>query len=57
MLTVKAMLIYKLENTTNQKVYIGQTTRTLEERMKDYINDFKYTKPNSSTWRPIIAAL
>lgn len=28
------MLIYKITNTINSKVYIGQTTKTFEQRKK-----------------------
>ena len=31
------MLIYKITNKINGKIYIGQTTRTLKERWADYI--------------------
>lgn len=47
------MLIYKITNTVNNKVYIGQTTRSLEERIEDYRKDTRY-RPNS---RPIIRAM
>lgn len=33
------MVIYKILNQLNGKVYIGQTTRTLEQRWKNYIKD------------------
>ena len=33
------MLIYKVENKINGKIYIGQTIRTLEKRKSDHIND------------------
>lgn len=35
------MLIYKATNLINNKVYIGQTTKTLEERMKRHKQDSK----------------
>lgn len=38
------MLIYKITNTLNNKVYIGQTVRTLKERWSNYINEYKYSK-------------
>lgn len=33
------MLIYKISNSKNNKVYIGQTIRPIEERFKRHIND------------------
>lgn len=51
------MIIYKITNKINGKLYIGQSTRTLEERWKDYIKDFKYVTPGKKNYRPIIAAL
>ena len=51
------MIIYKILNQLNGKVYIGQTTRTLEQRWKDYIKDYKYVTPQSKGYRPIIAAM
>lgn len=47
------MLIYKITNNQNNKVYIGQTTRTLKERIHNYKNEVKW-HPNS---RPIIRAM
>lgn len=47
------MLIYKITNDINNKVYIGQTTRTLKERIRNYYNEVKW-KPES---RPIISAM
>lgn len=38
------MLIYKITNIVNNKVYIGQTTKTLEERKKNYLNEYKWNK-------------
>ena len=35
------MLIYKVTNTTNTKVYIGMTTLTLEERKKEHYKKFR----------------
>ena len=31
------MIIYKYTNKLNGKIYIGQTVRTLEERLKEHI--------------------
>lgn len=33
------MLIYKITNKLNNKIYVGQTTRTLEIRKKDHIHN------------------
>lgn len=33
--------IYKITNTINDKVYIGKTTRTIEERWKEHLNSIK----------------
>ena len=30
------MVIYKITNTENDKIYIGQTTKTLNERKRGY---------------------
>ena len=45
--------IYKITNLKNNKIYIGQTTLTLKERIRLYKNDVKW-KPNC---RPIISAM
>lgn len=45
------MLIYKITNTINNKIYIGQTTKTLEERKKSYHSTYK------SCRRPIESAM
>jgi len=34
------MLIYKITNDINSKIYIGQTTKSLEERIKNHRNSF-----------------
>lgn len=48
------MLIYKITNTINSKVYIGQTTKdTLQERKNSYLNEYRWRKNP----RPIIAAM
>lgn len=31
--------IYKITNTINNKVYVGQTTRTLEDRFKEHLRN------------------
>ena len=51
------MIIYKILKKINGKVYIGQTTRTLKQRWKDYIKDYKYITQKSKGYRPIIAAM
>lgn len=35
------MIIYKIQNKTNGKIYIGQTVRTLEERMAEHLRHKK----------------
>lgn len=47
------MLIYKITNDINNKVYIGQTTNTLKERIRNYYNEVKW----QSESRPIISAM
>lgn len=47
------MLVYKIYNDINTKIYIGQTTLSLEERIQRYKKELKY-RPNS---RPIIRAM
>ena len=55
MLTVKTkMLIYKITNTINNKIYIGQTTQTLSGRIHNYKSEVKFYKGNP---RPIILAM
>lgn len=44
------MLIYKITNDINNKVYVGQTTRKIKERIADYKKEMKY----KSDSRPII---
>ena len=45
MLTVNTkMLIYKITNTLNNKIYIGQTTQTLKDRKRNYKNEVKFYK-------------
>lgn len=40
------MIIYKIQNKINNKIYIGQTTSSLQERIKMYIDEYKYSKRN-----------
>lgn len=47
------MLIYKITNNINNKIYIGQTSQTFEKRIKQYKDDVR-SRPES---RPIIKAI
>lgn len=47
------MLIYKIINIVNDKVYIGQTTGTLAQRIRSYKAEYCSNKPP----RPIIKAM
>lgn len=38
------MIIYKITNRINEKVYIGKTTKTLEERIIGHYDQFKYAR-------------
>lgn len=38
------MIIYKATNKINNKIYIGQTTKKLEDRMKSHLSKFKNSK-------------
>lgn len=49
------MIIYKITNSVNDKVYIGQTTLKLSKRIHGYKNDVFYKKDGEV--RPIIAAM
>ena len=49
------MLIYKITNNVNNKIYIGQTTKTLKERISNYEREVKYTKGRKE--RPISKAM
>lgn len=40
------MIIYKITNRVNSKIYIGVTTRSLEKRWRDHCKDAKYNKPH-----------
>lgn len=47
MLTVKTkMLIYKITNRINNKIYIGQTTQTLSGKIHNYKSEVKFYKGN-----------
>lgn len=48
------MLIYKISNSINDKIYIGQTTYdNIEKRISNYCNEVKWAKKE----RPIISAM
>lgn len=47
------MLIYKITNLINSKIYIGQTTTSLQERIYNYRKECKWSKNP----RPIISAM
>jgi len=47
------MLIYKITNDVNDKIYIGQTINSLEERIREYHVEVNYSKHN----RPITDAM
>ena len=47
------MLIYKITNNINSKIYIGQTTKTLKERIETYFKEYRWSKNP----RPIIASM
>ena len=38
------MIVYKITNQVNQKIYIGMTTKTLEERWKGHLRCYKQTE-------------
>ncbi len=42
------MLIYKITNLINNKIYIGQTVKTLEQRWKQHICQTRYVGGNSN---------
>ena len=47
------MLVYKITNEINKKVYVGQTIQSLDERIHGYKDEMYRTK----RIRPIIAAM
>ncbi len=47
------MIIYKITNLINHKVYIGQTTRPIEERMYEYAAQSRKIRGNSAIHRSI----
>lgn len=46
--------IYKITNDINQKVYIGMTERTIEERFKEHCKNYKYEQCEK---RPLYVAM
>ncbi len=49
----KVLLIYKVTNNINGKVYIGQTIRTLRERQKQHLTSYKYKNDCSRFYNSI----
>jgi group I intron endonuclease len=47
------MIIYKVTNLVNNKIYIGQTIKTLKERIKNHVRESK----NKNIYRPFLLAL
>ena len=45
--------IYMIINSCNNKVYIGQTTRSAKERFSDHMKDYKYSKNKSKLYSAI----
>jgi hypothetical protein len=41
------MKIYKITNKINKKVYVGKTTKTIEERFKKHIQNAKNDVKNT----------
>lgn len=49
-------IIYKITNTRNNKIYVGQTKQTLKRRFKDHINHaFNSERPNDLNCKLYIA--
>ena len=48
---MKTGLIYKITNQINNKCYIGLTTRTFEERKREYFYYFANSKLNSAIFK------
>ena len=46
--------IYKITNLINNKIYIGKTNRTIEERFKEHCNEYKKER---SEKRPLYNAM
>lgn len=45
--------IYKIENIVNHKIYIGKTTRSLEERWKEHVSGSRNPSPTSHLYNAI----
>ena len=48
-------VIYKITNTVNNKVYIGQTRRTFEQRKKQHLKSFKEQKTRTALINSVIS--
>jgi group I intron endonuclease len=46
-------IVYKITNTANCKIYVGQTIRTLEERLYSHFYDALIAKKNTKLYRAI----
>lgn len=51
------MIIYKITNTINGKIYIGQTIKTLGERKKGYRKEIYNYENRIRPSRPIVHAM
>lgn len=51
------MLIYKITNIINKKIYVGQTIWTLRRKISEYKKDIKKLKNEKIPARPILSAL
>lgn len=40
------MIIYKITNLINNKIYIGQTTQELKQRIQNYKEEIKFSNTN-----------
>ena len=48
-------VIYKITNTVNNKVYVGQTRRTFEQRKKQHLKSFKEQKTRTALINSVIS--
>lgn len=44
-------IIYKITNQVNNKVYIGKTTRTIEERFKEHVCEFRHFQKTNKCFK------